>query len=675
MSRKKWIVKSYDKEKAVALSEKLNISPYAALLALTRGITDEKDAMDFFGFEECPVVDPLDFPDMYNAVRRIRKALDDFERIAVYGDYDADGVTATSLLYSYLEMQGADVVYYVPDRHTEGYGLSFSAIDKMCRMGAKLIITVDNGISAVEEAKYIKELDMELIVTDHHLPSDTLPDAVAVVDPHRDDCILKFKSYAGVGVAYKLICAMEGGENEITDAYLDLTALGTIADVMPLTDENRSIVRRGMKLINDPDRTGLMALKEIAGLNEKYIGSTAVAFGLVPRINAAGRMGLAEKAIKLLLSDDYDDALQLAESINDDNILRQQTEQGIFTEAVEEIEKHPQWKHDDVIVVAGEDWFDGVIGIVASKLVEKYGKPTIVITKEKDTAKGSGRSIEGFSLYDALAACKHTLTHFGGHKMAAGIGIESSKIDEFRAAINNYTAGIQMPFPTLSIDFKINPSYVNLEIIDVINLLEPFGAGNPQPIFGLYNMTVTEIVPMGGGKHLRISLRRDNTTLSVLKFRMTTLDFPFAVGDTVDAAVTFESNEYMGQQRLNILLKGMKFHNIDEEKLFSSMRDFSLVMKEKSSQIPRQRILPDRDEIAKVYKFIRSREVWRYDIEKLCARLGYTAEEYAKVAVSVEALIQLGVLIYDDEKNITLPRQTEKMNLDDAPILKSIRTN
>lgn len=673
MSRKKWTVKSFDKEKATMIAEELNISPYAALLASARGVNSVDGAREFFGFSEERAADPFDFPDMYKAVKRIKSALENFERIAVYGDYDADGVTSTALLYSYLEMQGADVVYCVPNRHTEGYGLSYNAIDNISRMGAKLIITVDNGISAVEEAEYIRQLEMDLVVTDHHLPSDVLPDAVAVVDPHRNDCILPFKDYAGVGVAYKLICALEGGENEITDSFLDLAAIGTIADVMPLYGENRSIVRRGTQLINDSDRVGLQALIEVAGLDGKAIKSGTVAFGISPRINAAGRIGSADRAIKLLLCDDYEEAAELAVEINDDNILRQQTEQEILAQAVSIIDDNPSWKYDRVLVVSGEDWHDGVIGIVASRLVERYGKPTVVITSKDGTAKGSGRSIDGFSLYDALCACADVLDHYGGHTLAAGLGLPTDRIDDFRAAINNYADKMELPVPVQNIDFKINPSFVNVELLDVIELLEPFGAGNPQPIFGLYNMTLTDITPIGSGKHLRLTLSRGDTSLSAVLFRMTQLEFPFVVGDTVDVAATFESNEYLGQIRLSILVRNIKLHDMDEDILFSGIRSFNDLMHGADGDFTS--VLPDRDFIARVYKFIRSNGKWRYDNEILCKRLNLTAAEYAKVCVSVEALTELGTLICDGDGNLSLPNENIKVNLDDAPVLQRIRGN
>ncbi len=673
MSRKKWIVRSGNKEDATMFAEKLGVSPYAALIASTRGINTIDGAREFFGLNERKSVDPMDFPDMYAAVKRIQKALDEFERIAVYGDYDADGVTSTALLYSYLEMQGADVVYYVPNRHTEGYGLSYEAIDKLSMMGVKLIITVDNGISAVDEAKYIRELEMELIVTDHHLPSEALPQAVAVVDPHRTDCNLKFKDYAGVGVAYKLICALEGEENGITDSFVDLVTVGTVADVMPLIKENRELVRRGVNMLADSDRIGIQALIEAAGLGSRKMTSTSVAFGICPRINAAGRMGSADRAIRLLLSDDYDEAMLLAQEINDENVTRQQTEQDILIQAVEQISENPEWQYQNVLVVAGEGWHDGVVGIVASRLVEKYGKPTLVITIDGDDAKGSGRSIEGFNLYDAISHCSGCLTHFGGHTLAAGIGLKTTDIDAFRTAINDYSDTIEMPFPVQNIDFKLNPACVNTEMLETVEQLEPFGAGNPQPIFGLYNMTVTDIQSIGNGKHLRVVLERNGVSLQTVKFRTVQAEFPFVRGDVVDAAVGLEPNEYLGQIRVSILLKNIKLHDMVEDDLFSSMRDFSLLMRGRSDGFDPSLLIPQRETTAAVYRFIRSVGRWNYDTETLCHRLDLWAEDYGQVAVAIESMLEMGVLRRDENSGLSVPKTSEKVNLQDAPVLRRLR--
>lgn len=672
MSRKRWIVKNGNKESATAIAEQLGVSPYAALIASTRGVDSVETAREFFGLEKYKGADPIDFPDMYAAVKRIQKALDNFERIAVYGDYDADGVTSTALLYSYLEMQGADVVYYVPNRHTEGYGLSYEAIDKLCRMGVKLIITVDNGISAIDEARYINELEMELIVTDHHLPSSEFPQAMAVVDPHREDCFLDFKDYAGVGVAYKLICALEGGETDVAQSYMDLVAIGTVADVMPLIKENRDIVRCGVEMIADSDRIGIGALLEVAGLENRAINSNTIAFGISPRINAAGRMGSADRAIRLLLSEDADEAKELAREINDENVSRQQTEQEILLQAEEQIAANPKWKYQNVLVVAGEGWHDGVVGIVASRLVEKYGKPTLVIAVDGENAKGSGRSIDGFNLYEAISRCSEHLTHFGGHTLAAGIGLKTEEIDNFRKALNAYTEEVEMPFPIQPIDFKLNPSFVNVEMLETVAQLEPFGAGNPQPIFGLYNMTIMDVQPIGNGKHLRITLERGGTSLTAVKFKMTAAQLPFCKGDVVDAAVQLEANEYLGQIRVNILLKNLKLHDMVEEDLFASMRDFSMLMRGRSEGFTADLLVPQRETSVQVYKFIRSAGRWNYDTETLCHRLDFWAEDYGQVAVAVEAMLQMGILAKDENGGLIAPKTSEKVNLQDAPILKRL---
>lgn len=672
MSRKKWVVRSFDKEKATTLAEELNISPYAALIASTRGINTAEDAREFFGMNKDECVDPFRFPDMEKAVKRIRKALDDFERIAVFGDYDADGVTATAMLYSYLEMQGADVVYCVPDRHTEGYGLSFAAAEKLCKMGAKLIITVDNGISAIDEAKYIKELEADLIITDHHLPSEELPCAEAVVDPHRADCELKFRDYAGVGVAYKLICAIEGGENDVTETLLDLVTLGTIADVMPLNGENRSLVRRGLAVLEESERPGVQALRDVAGYADKQINSGAVAFGMVPRINAAGRMGSAMRAVRLLLCDDYEEASALATEINDENVSRQQTEQEILTCAFEQIKANKNWEYDPVLVVDGENWHDGVIGIVASRITDRFGKPTIVITRQGDTAKGSGRSVEGFDLYKALCACSDTLEHFGGHKLAAGVGLKSENIDLFRRAFVDYAKKMSIPASVQYVDFRMNPACITAEMLDVTEMLEPFGTGNPQPIFGLYNMTLVQIQPVGGGKHLKLTFTRETSSVIAMKFRTTALEFPFCVGDAVDLAVTFEPNEFLGQRRISINIRNIKFHASNDEILFAQAEKFDRVMRGEKVDNAAE-ILPDRGDTVQVYKYLRSAGKWRYGTETLCVRLGRPTEFYGKTAVSLEALIELGILIKDDEGNITLPEESIKVNLDDAPILRRIK--
>ena len=671
LNRKKWQIMPIDQELILQLSEELNIDPHAVLLAYTRGIDDVCEAAEFFGVDEFEETDPFLFPDMDKAAARIKKAVDEFESIAVYGDYDVDGVTATSILYLYLESLGANVSYYIPDRLSEGYGLSCQAADTLHGRGVKLIVTVDNGISAVKEAEYIKSLGMDLVITDHHLPGEALPDACAVVDPHIEGCGLMFRDYVGAGVAYKLVCALEGEFNQKTESFMDLVALGTVADVMPLISENRSFVKRGLAVMADSPRVGFEALRKVAGTDEKEPSSSELAFALAPRINAAGRMGNAERGLKLLISTDSGEAAGYAEEINEENALRQKTEQEITALALERIESDPSIMNDSVIVADGEGWHEGVIGIVASRLVERYGKPAIVIGTNGGVAKGSGRSIDGFSLYDALDAVKDTLTHFGGHKLAAGLGVEPARIDEFRRRINEYAANFDMPFMIQRIDYKLKLRSINETLLAIAQTMEPCGAGNPQPVFGLYNMTVESVTPIGSGKHIRLELSRNGTKITAVRFSCAIIDFPYEKGDVVDLAVAVKPNEFMGRVNVSIIIKNMRMHGIDEERILKETRAFErLIRGGNIAPQQAQSLTPDRELDKAVYRFLRSRGSWRHGEEILCSRIGES--RFGAVCTSVEAMKQMG-LINIDGGVITLPQNTVKVNLEDAPILKRLK--
>ena len=672
MNRKKWQVMPFDQDAVLQTAEELNIDPHCVLLAYTRGIKDVYSAAEFFGIEEGEYSDPFEFPDMDLAVDRIKTAVDNFESIAVFGDYDVDGVTATAVLYMYLESLGAKVSYYIPDRHSEGYGLSKEAIKKLCDCGINLIVTVDNGISAVEEAEYIKSLGMELVVTDHHLPGEILPDCVAVVDPHRVDCYLPFKDYVGAGVAYKLICAMEGEENDVTESYLDLVALGTVADVMPLVDENRDFVRRGLYNMAISPRKGIDAIRKIASTDDKIPSSGELAFAIAPRINAAGRMGSAERGLRLLLSKDSFEAEDFAKEINDENASRQQTEQEISALAIKQIEETPGMKYDSVLVVDGENWNDCVIGIVASRIVERYGKPAIVITKTGDTAKGSGRSVEGFSLYDALNAVSHILTHFGGHKLAAGLGVETSRIDEFRRAINDYARDFDMPFMIQRIDYKLKLHSINESLLAITDAMEPCGAGNSQPIFGLFNMTVGNVSPIGSGKHIKVELSKSGNTVTAVMFSCTAAQFPYEKGDVVDLAVSVKRNEYLGRVSVSIIIKNIRFHGVNEERILSEIRLYErLCRDEVIYKDDAFALLPERELMANVYRLLRSRESWSYGTEVLCHRIG--EERYGAVCVSIQAMIETG-LLQENDGILTVAKTTQKVNLEQAPVIIKLKS-
>ena len=675
MGRKLWNVKKVDKALAAALAERHCLYPIAALIASSRGVDTDEKVRAFF-FNEVEPSSPYDLPDMDKAVRAIRTALDRFDRIAICGDYDADGVTATALLYSYLEQQGADVLFRIPER-SEGYGLKKETIDFFAEQNVKLIVTVDCGISCVEEAAYAKQKGIELVVTDHHRVGDELPDCLAVVDPYREDCALPFKSLAGVGVAFKLVCALEECDFEtVAEQYADVLALGTVGDVMPLLDENRLFVYRGLHMINHSDRPGLISLRQAVGYAEKPISSSTLAFTLIPRINAAGRMGSPTRAIRLLLSDEEEPAQELAEEIDRANVLRHRAEAEILDQIKQQLLAHPERRHQRVIVLDGEGWPHGVIGIVASKLVDAFGRPALVISRDGDTARGSGRSVEGFSLYEALRACESCLTQYGGHTLAAGFGLESGRIDEFRRAINDYAASRgAMPRPVLDIDCRLNPAAINGDLLTALSSLEPFGAGNPSPLFGLFGMTVEAVQSIGEGRHLRLMLSKGGARVSAVRFGVSPDQFPFVRGDVIDCAVAVEPNVYMGETRPSVQIRAVRAHGMQDELVLAGMELFDAVSRgDRLSAEQIEQALPSREFMLEVYKFIKSQGGWKYDIETLCFRLGGHGEQYAKAAVAVEVMLELGTLLRDETGRLVFPEQMKRADLNASALLARIRS-
>lgn len=674
MSRKIWQVNKVDKVLAATLAEKHNLFPIAALIASSRGIDTDEKVRAFF-YDELDFFSPWDLPDMEKAVEAITQALDNFDRIAICGDYDADGITATALLYSYLEEQGADVMCRIPDR-SEGYGLKCEAIDYFAEQGVKLIVTVDCGINSIEEAEYAKQKGIKLVVTDHHRVGDILPDCYAVVDPYREDCRCRFKSFAGVGVVFKLLCALEGGDaDSVLEAYSDIIALGTIGDVMPLIDENRLIVRRGVEMINNSDRPGVISLREAAGQSEKRVTAGSLAFTLIPRINAAGRMGNPTRALNLLLCDDSDLSIDLAEEIDEANVLRHKIELEILEEIKQKFIDNPSLKYDRIIVVDGDDWPNGVIGIVAAKLVEIFGKPAIVIAKNGEDARGSGRSFDGFSLYDAIKAASSALDHFGGHTLAAGIGLKCENIPLFRKAINEYAASLEKPvYPALNIDCRLNPAVINNDLISALSTLEPFGAGNSVPVFGLFSMKIDAVQAVSEGRHIRLHLSKGDTKICAMRFGVSPIDFPFKKGDTVDIAVTVEANEYLGEVKPSVHIKSVRGCGMDDLAVLNNFGLYEKIRRgEKLTAQEKEAALPSREFMLNIFKFIKKINSWNYDFETLCYRLGDNGSSLCKVAVSIDAMIELGVLIRDEDGSITLPDVPVKADLSSSKLLNNLK--
>ena len=679
MPRKKWTVRQLNKELASSIAERYSIDPLSALLLTQRGF-DTNEKLDEFFETSADWIDPFLLPDMDKAVDRINDAIFDGERICVYGDYDCDGVTSTTILYSYLEAQGADVTYMLPERARDGYGLSKGVIDRIKATGTKLIVTVDNGISAVEEAKYIKECGMELVVTDHHLEGEELPDCVAVVDPHRSDRDCPFEDYAGCGVALKLCCAMEGASEDVMAEFADIAAIGTVADLVPLTGENRKIVLYGLKLLNTYRKPGVDAILDIAGLSDKTLDSSNISFGIAPRINAAGRMTSAERALDLLLADDPDTAAELAGEIADMNNDRHREEDKIFKEAVRYLEEHPEAAHQPILVVCGQGWHEGVLGIVASKLLERYLRPTIVLTDRGDLCKGSARSIEGFSIYEAMNACRDLLNTFGGHEQAAGMSILPERLPEFRDRINEYACTLPPVYPETNIDCKLNPAGLSLDLLDSIQVLEPFGTANTSPVFGLFGMIVDGVQSMGNdGRHKRLTLHKGSANHSITAVYFNQPDLPYRRGDTVDLVVTLGRNEFRGSVQLSVFIKDIRPSGADDEVMVRSEQLLDRLTAGRPLTAEEATFLtPERSDFAAVYRYLKAHDGVPYNAYEYIHHKAYPdsveGHPIGRTQVTLRAMRELDLLTTDANGRIHLPEQDGKVDLNDAPILKTLQT-
>lgn len=610
MILRKWEVRPLDKERAAAFAQTYGVPFFLAMLMNIRGLDDAAHLREFLGEGE-PLSDPFLLKDMDKAAARITRAVDNMEKIAVYGDYDADGVTSTAMLYSYLETRGADVIFYIPQREGEGYGMNMGAVEYLKEQGVSLIVTVDNGISSVQEVARANELGIDVVVTDHHRPQEILPDAAAVVDAYRPDDTSPYKHFSGVGIAFKLLMALEDGAGDVEDlleAYSDLAAIGTIGDIVPLTGENRTLIRAGLERLSQSDRPGVQALLENAGIAGKALTSTNVAFTLVPRINATGRMGAPERAVRLLISGYEEEAEVLSEEICADNEERRRVEAEIAEAAFADIEAKGYMK-DRVVVVDGENWHHGVIGIVASRVTERCGKPCMIISRGETEAKGSGRSIEGFSLFEAICACGDLLIKFGGHPMAAGITLKPENIEAFRKRINQYAAEHfpQMPTQTVTLDCKLNPAALSVSMAQSLTQLEPFGNGNPQPVFGLFNMELSNVTPVGGGGHLRLTLEKNGAVITAMRFNTKPEELPYHIGDKIDLAVQLEAREFRGQPSLTVIVRDMKFAAFNTEKNIASLASFEKWQRgEVLSAEDKNRLYPDRACLAAIYRALRT---------------------------------------------------------------------
>lgn len=679
MILRKWEVRPLDKERAAAFAQTYGVPFFLAMLMNIRGLDDAAHLREFLGEGE-PLSDPFLLKDMDKAAARITRAVENMEKIAVYGDYDADGVTSTAMLYSYLETRGADVIFYIPQREGEGYGMNIGAVEYLKEQGVSLIVTVDNGISSVQEVARANELGIDVVVTDHHRPQAILPDAVAVVDAYRPDDTSPYKHFSGVGIAFKLLMALEDGAGDVEDlleAYSDLAAIGTIGDIVPLTGENRTLIRAGLERLSQSDRPGVQALLENAGIAGKALTSTNVAFTLVPRINATGRMGAPERAVRLLISGYEEEAEVLSEEICADNEERRRVEAEIAEAAFADIEAKGYMK-DRVVVVDGENWHHGVIGIVASRVTERCGKPCMIISRGETEAKGSGRSIEGFSLFEAICACGDLLIKFGGHPMAAGITLKPENIEAFRKRINQYAAEHfpQMPTQTVTLDCKLNPAALSVSMAQSLTQLEPFGNGNPQPVFGLFNMELSNVTPVGGGGHLRLTLEKNGAVITAMRFNTKPEELPYHIGDKIDLAVQLEAREFRGQPSLTVIVRDMKFAAFNTEKNIASLASFEKWQRgEVLSAEDKNRLYPDRACLAAIYRALRTVNGKETDQVRFVSQFGkdMTLGLFKTALLVFEERGLVHSEIADDTFTATLIETSGKTDITRSPVLLALQ--
>ena len=612
-----------------------NLSEITARLLYIRGYRTTEEALRFLRLEEASLHDPFLMKDMEQAVARIELALERGEKIAIYGDYDVDGVTSVSLIYLYLKSRGGDVGYYIPSRSLEGYGLSTPALDRLSEQGVKLIVTVDTGVTANAEIAYAASIGMDVVVTDHHECRAELPNACAVVNPHRADDQYPFSELAGVGVVFKLVCALEmskcrgegipeiDGVRRICQEYSDLAAIGTVADVMPVSDENRLIISMGLRRMETNCRLGLQALsdavaagKERGTSKPKQINSSFIGYVIAPRMNAAGRVSCASIAVDLLLSEDLGRAQELAQELCRLNTERQVEENRICEEAYRKIDELSEEEKRCVLVLDDDTWHQGIIGIVSSRITERYGLPSILISyngaiegtpSSADVGKGSGRSLKGLNLVEALTNCENLLVRYGGHELAAGLSIRRGDVGAFRRQINEYAFRMLNGEPichTLDADCQVEISDLTMKLARELDYLEPFGISNPTPGFVMRDVKVVRIVPMGGGKHLRMTLEKDGVRINAVWFGTSLSDVDFDQNDEIDLMFRLNVNEFQDNVSLQLILQDADFSARTTRALQAEITR-SREICEGAVYDPEENVFPCRDDVAAVYTFLR----------------------------------------------------------------------
>lgn len=671
MSLTRWVLKKENEEKLKEFKAKFGLGNLVARVLSARNLTCEQ-YKNIFSCEN--IEDPFTLKDMKTAIDRINSAVKNNEKIAVYGDYDCDGICSTAMLYKYLKSMGANVIEYIPER-SQGYGLSKSAIDYLKEQSLNLIITVDNGIVAFDEASYIKECNMDLIITDHHNASDILPEAVAVVNPKRHDDNSKFKDICGAVVVFKLIAAMEGGNYEAAFNFAgDLATIATIGDVMPLIEENRLIVKKGLELIKYTKNYGLQYLIKLSSLSN-HISSGTVAFGICPRINATGRLGNAQLSFKLLTCEDEQEAKELADTVFGYNMKRQKIESEIMSEIQSYISQNHKELHKPILVVSSENWPKGLIGIIAGKLMDIYSKPVVILSIEGETAVGSARSFDGFSIYNALDYCKEYFVKWGGHDLAGGLTIPTDKIELFKQKINEYASNNQPPYRTKNIDLIIEPTQINISMVEELKILSPFGQSNPQPTFMIKNAKLVDIVPLSDHKHLRLKFLKKSTSINAVYFNMPLSQFYYKVGNLFDVLVNIDINHYQGIDRINYKVIDMRPIEVNQTKMIAAAMEFDRIIKSKKiSAAIKHIVYPTHNEFTAVYKLIKKLKIFHGNTYRLYTLICKSSINYCKLCIILEVLSTEGLIKFTSN-GIECVNNPSKINLNSNPLIKQLRSD
>ena len=712
-----WVLKSSNDKNDKLLIRKiasdLGINPIISELLYNRGYTDTVSAKNFLYMENEMLANPFEMMDMEKGILRIKSAIDNNEKITIYGDYDVDGVTSVCTLYLYLKSCGAEVDYYIPNRAGEGYGVSSTAIDALKEQGTRVIITVDTGITANEEVEYAKSVGVDFIITDHHECRSELPLATAVINPHRPDCQYPFKELAGVGVVFKLISAYEELVNGYTrmeaatrifSRYADLVAIGTIADVMPIKSENRIIVSYGLKMMENTDRPGLMALMDASSSKSdsrkndrkkkrSKITSGYIGYVIAPRINAAGRIRSATMAVELFLAEDYKKANEIAEELCKANKERQNEENKIMQEAYDKIAKL-NIQDDPVIVLDADGWHHGVIGIVASRITEKYSRPTILVSFEvsgeptpDDIGKGSGRSIKGLNLVDALCYCGDNLVKFGGHELAAGLSVTRASLPVFRAKINEYARNNlceEDMHPTMEADCEITFSDLSLSFAEDLQILEPYGVGNPMPVFAMYKVNVNEISPISEGKHTKLVLGDGRNIFTAMYFSNSPDSLKIYNGDKVDLLFNVDINEWMGRRSVQLIVKDVRISESEEKKMSCDKARFDEIWNGAAFSYS-ENVFPEREDFGIVYRIlcgaVRSGidTLTHKDIISRLSRGVYDRDiGYIKLKIIIKVFQELNIVGIEEIENevyrFHIHYTTSKSDLEKSSLLRRIRT-